>query len=260
MCLALVVAVVAAASPASAHAAGARLSGIFAMAGRITVADNVYGERGGQRVHRRWRFRSSCPRGACARVILYRERSHRRVDRIVLRRHGTNFYVGRGSFPVPLRCDGRDYQRGGLAIETITVRVRHARAVGNERFATAVDATYDNPARYNQTLCSGFIGHDAARYSGHATVVPGPPSPSFSVTATPGTTSATFTDRSRPGAGGARIVSWRWSFGDPASGQANESTSRDPAHTFSAHGTYTVTLTVTDANGVSATASQQVTV
>jgi gliding motility-associated-like protein len=39
-------------------------------------------------------------------------------------------------------------------------------------------------------------------------------------------------------------TSYAWNFGDPASGAANTSTSPDPAHAFSAPGTYAVTLTV----------------
>ena len=39
-------------------------------------------------------------------------------------------------------------------------------------------------------------------------------------------------------------TSWSWNFGDPASGVANTSALQNPVHTFSAAGTYTVSLTV----------------
>lgn len=42
------------------------------------------------------------------------------------------------------------------------------------------------------------------------------------------------------------IVSWAWNFGDSAT-----STAQHPTHTYAASGTYTVTLTVTDAGGLS---------
>lgn len=54
-------------------------------------------------------------------------------------------------------------------------------------------------------------------------------------------------------------TSWLWNFGDPASGAANTSAQQNPVHTFSAAGTYTVSLTVANAGG-SSTRTQFVTV
>ncbi len=50
-------------------------------------------------------------------------------------------------------------------------------------------------------------------------------------------------------ADGADIISWDWSFGDPASGGLNFSTEQNPSHEYSAPGTYEVVLIVEDANG-----------
>lgn len=47
-----------------------------------------------------------------------------------------------------------------------------------------------------------------------------------------------------------------WNFGDPASAGNNTSTISNPSHTFTAPGTYTVTLTVTTANGCPQTTTQ----
>ena len=56
-------------------------------------------------------------------------------------------------------------------------------------------------------------------------------------------------------------LTFAWNFGDPASGAANTSTLRNPSKTYSALGTYTVTLTVTDQDGLaSTTVTRQVTV
>lgn len=55
------------------------------------------------------------------------------------------------------------------------------------------------------------------------------------------------------------LVGYAWNFGDPGSGAANTSTLVSPAHTY-AGGTYTVTLTVTDIYGCTASASTNVTV
>ncbi len=63
-----------------------------------------------------------------------------------------------------------------------------------------------------------------------------------------------FTDQSTPGnvCGGA-IVGWAWDFGD-----GSASSEQNPTHTYAAAGQYTVTLTVTDDAGQTATASQVV--
>lgn len=55
------------------------------------------------------------------------------------------------------------------------------------------------------------------------------------------------------------LVGYAWNFGDPGSGLANTSTLISPAHTY-AGGTYTVTLTVTDIYGCTASASSSVSV
>jgi len=63
----------------------------------------------------------------------------------------------------------------------------------------------------------------------------------------------TFTDLSNDSDGD--IMIWAWNFGD-----GNSSSLEDPAHTYADPGTYVVSLTVTDNDGASDTASQEVTV
>jgi microbial collagenase len=64
---------------------------------------------------------------------------------------------------------------------------------------------------------------------------------------------ATFTDASTDSDG--TIASRLWTFGDGAT-----STATNPAHTYAAAGTYTVTLNVTDDRGATGTRSAQITV
>jgi PKD repeat protein len=78
--------------------------------------------------------------------------------------------------------------------------------------------------------------------------------PTASFTATPTSGPApllvSFTDTSTPGT--APIVGWAWTFGD-----LGTSTSQNPTHTYYDPATRTVTLTVTDGNGLSDTSPPQ---
>jgi hypothetical protein len=249
------------AAPASPLAAPARLGGTFKMVGKLTYVRNVLGERRGQHVQRTWIFLPHCATGVCNRVTLVRRRSGKKIrDVVVLKRRHQNQYVGTGHFWIALNCGGKVIPHGGRATEKITVRITRTQMVGTTLFAAGIKATYQNPRRVNLTACPGGIGQDAANYSGRLTSTsPPPPAAGFSVASNPAATSASFSDKSGPGISGAPVISWAWNFGDPAS-PANTSSSRNPSHQFSAHGTYTVTLQVRDANGQTATSTQQVTV
>ena len=77
------------------------------------------------------------------------------------------------------------------------------------------------------------------------------PVASFSVSTS--TLTADFTDTSTDSDGS--VVAWSWDFGGTGT-----STNQNPSHTFSADGTFNVSLTVTDNEGATGTTSQNVTV
>jgi PKD repeat protein len=194
-------------------------------------------------------------------VTLARRRSGRHIrDVLLLKRRRPNVYVGTGHFWIALKCAGQVIQHGGRATEKITVRIMRTGMIGAELFATGITATYQNPSRVNFTKCPGGLGHDAATYRGTlTTTASGQPTAGFTVATDLSAAGASFTDRSTPGPTGAAIVAWSWNFGDPASA-TNTSSVSNPIHQYSAHGTYTATLQVQDADGQLATITQQVTV
>ncbi len=244
----------------AAGVADARISASFVMHGQIVTAVRVRGEHRGQAVTRRWTFSGlTCAGSVCPRLSLRRQRSAHHFDRLTLSRVGIGSYAGRGRFYAALRCRGRLVRRALVVPYRITVEVAQVVAIEGIGFASRLTATYANLHRIDRTRCPIGPSHDAAQYTGAAAPLPGPPAPAFSVALHPAADSVTVTDTSAPGAGGARIVSRLWQFGDPASGPADTATTPEAEHTFSAPGAYQVSLTVTDANGLTATAVQTVT-
>lgn len=77
--------------------------------------------------------------------------------------------------------------------------------------------------------------------------------PSARFTASCTDLACSFTDTSTDADG--TVAAWNWTFGDGAT-----SSQQNALHTFNAAGTYSLTLTVTDSDGLTGTASQYVTV
>lgn len=86
-----------------------------------------------------------------------------------------------------------------------------------------------------------------------AAVGPQPEPPVASFTHAVSGSQVSFTDTSTDSDG--VVVTRAWTFGDGGS-----STERAPVHSYAAPGTYTVRLTVTDSDGLTGTATQQVTI
>jgi PKD repeat protein len=84
------------------------------------------------------------------------------------------------------------------------------------------------------------------------------PTASFAVSPTPALAGVALhfdASASQVGSGASSITSYAWDFGDGSTG-----TGKAPTHTFSAAATFNVRLTVTNDRGLSASASQQITV
>jgi hypothetical protein len=159
------------AAPAAAAAAtpsfpDAHLQGTYQLAGRVTAAHAVNGERAGQTVARVWTFNSTCSSGQCAQVALVRSRATA-SDTLMLHRTGPGRYSGSGFFFLPLSCSGHVYARGEVVPFTISVQITLAVPFGDQSVATRVSATYVNRRRVNRTPCVAALGHDAASYHGH---------------------------------------------------------------------------------------------
>ena len=238
----------------------ARVVGSFAMTGRVTVATNVRGERVGQRVRRTWRIiPAQCDRSVCQVLNLDRQRSAGLHDQVSLHRLWRGYYTGTGMFYAALRCRGRVYPHGSEVPYELTLTVTRAVVVEGVAFAQGIVATYDSRGRLDSTPCPLGLSRDGARYAG-TTNIPSPPVASFADTIDAASAGGSFLDTSIKGRGGAALVSVAWQFGDPSSGPANSSALPNPTHVFSGRGVYTVSLTVTDSNGLSSATAQQVTI
>jgi len=120
--------------------------------------------------------------------------------------------------------------------------------LGNGSISTSQNAmtTYTTPGNYTVKLVADFGGcFDSLTRQIHVTARPQPqfiasPTAFCSVPAT-----VNFTNQT---AGGGTVL---WNFGD-----GTTSTLQNPSHTYTAAGNYTVTLTVTNANGCSETRTQ----
>jgi serine protease len=143
-----------------------------------------------------------------------------------------------------------------------TTVVLHNRAGGsgdniNQTFAVT-DFAGQSSAGAWQLLVSDNAGIDLGTldtWTLHVTGAPAsqPPVAEFGFTVNNATVD--FVDQSVPaGCNGAAIVGWAWDFGD-----GSTSSEQNPSHTYAAAGDYTVTLTVTDADGATASVSHVVT-
>ncbi len=125
---------------------------------------------------------------------------------------------------------------------------------------TTTSHRYTDPGTYRIRLSVTDNVGTTAMTSHDVTVQPaGSPNPPVAVASVDKTEAKTGQilqfSSSQSTAPGSSITQWRWTFGDGSS-----ATTANPAHRYSAPGVYTVGLTITTANGKTATASLTVTI
>lgn len=120
----------------------------------------------------------------------------------------------------------------------------------NWTFGDGASSTQPNPVHIypafgNYTVVLQVANGSGANSSSQIVTLTAPAPPSASFTATPspnpGDFNVNFVDTST-----GNPASWFWTFGD-----GGTSTAQNPIHTYASSGTYTVTLTATNANGSS---------
>ena len=146
--------------------------------------------------------------------------------------------------------------RGGARVRaTVEDRFQISRRVrrGDRRLAANLSGT-----TVLTGTCRGRTAVLVLHWTAKRTDLPEPPTPSFTSAPDPVSLAAdggvaTFTDVSDDAVDGGTIVSRVWDFGDPGSGAANAASGAEVSHRYTATGTFTVSLTVTDDDGLSST-------
>lgn len=146
---------------------------------------------------------------------------------------------------------------GGTSEVNYTGSLIDQQLVTNEMFADYVSGSAEvfradqYIASYGTTTTDHYPTITRYAPSGGGGTTNAPPTASFSNSCT--NLSCTFTDASTDADG--TVAGWSWTFGD-----GSTSTAQNPAHSYAAAGSYSVTLTVTDNGGATGSTTRTVSV
>ncbi len=116
---------------------------------------------------------------------------------------------------------------------------------GTSNVPNPSNIVYNTAGSYNVTLVITKTGLEPQTMTKNAYInVVNHPVAEYAATTSCIGSATEFTDQSQTN--GSTITNWSWNFGEPASGTANTSTLPNPTHTYSAAGTYSVLLTITN--------------
>jgi parallel beta-helix repeat protein len=165
-----------------------------------------------------------------------------------------------GTAPLGVTADASGSTAGSSAIASYTFNFGDGTVTGPQQGATA-SHTYQNAGSYTVTVTATDGNNLTSTASQPVTVTQAATGPTAALTVTPssGTAPVTVTaNASGSTQGSSAIASYTFNFGDgTVTGPQQGATA---SHTYQAAGSYTVTVTVTDGNNLTSTASQPVTV
>jgi PKD repeat protein len=163
--------------------------------------------------------------------------------------HWYYLLVNGGQNSDPNYASGTDVTEIGLAAAEPIAFLGFTALPADATFCDARDSTIAVAGTYDANVADAWdeVGVDDALCGG------GNAAPTADFTYTTTDLTVDFTDQSTDSDGS--VVAWSWGFGDGAT-----STEQNPSHTYARDGTYTVKLTVTDDDGATDPASQDVTV
>jgi hypothetical protein len=209
---------------------------------------------------RRWRLSPSCLGAACTSIRLNARRSDGVTETVTLTRDRGAY---RGRLRTRAVCRGRlAKSTGSLSIAIrVTRTVQRRMRTGRETIIQEVAGELRVRSAAGACQAGRALGR-VVRVVAKRIDLPAAPRAGFRLTPSgssigAGTNIVRFTDNSRPAED---IRTWSWSFGDPASGSANQATGPSVEHTFATAGSYRVTLTISDGFGQVASASKTVVV